>query len=412
MKNKKVVIFIFFFLIILLFNYNSIVYTCYQRDFIFICDRIIESYSFISYEEEQSFIKNRNKYLKKIRNCIDDDEFVKEVNLFLSNLYSIHTRLNNRFDSYAIYEVYKNVSSEQKEYEEKFKYIVSEFEKKDVLNKYTKVKRNKTKINPVYSLETNDNNFRYFTIIENKIGYIRIENLAHANINVDSYKVKKCLNNFKNFETLIIDLRGNYGGDSTYFTDMFLPMIIKKNLHMENYSLIRSITPATKNIKDIKKIDNNIELKDKLKKQSGYIKNRYTYYYKLYTNVIKNKDSIEYDGKLYFLIDENTASSAAYFAALVKDTKLGILVGNNTMPESIGNDAAMYILPMSKLLLRINDELILSNDLDFGNNRQLTNGVIYPNIFTNSNLNDNLNYNSAKYDNCINAILEIETNFN
>ena len=99
MKNKKVVIFIFFFLIILLFNYNSIVYTCYQRDFIFICDRIIESYSFISYEEEQSFIKNRNKYLKKIRNCIDDDEFVKEVNLFLSNLYSIHTRLNNRFDS-------------------------------------------------------------------------------------------------------------------------------------------------------------------------------------------------------------------------------------------------------------------------------------------------------------------------
>ncbi|MGL5440098.1 MAG: S41 family peptidase [Filifactoraceae bacterium] len=399
---------IIFIVTLLVLNYKKIIYTDYQQDFIYLYDKIIDTYPFVTPQDEQRFRENKNKYLEKIKNCKNEEEFLKETNVILNSLNSPHTMLNNKIDSYALYKAYKYMFNETPEYKNRFRYIIDEFEKQEVISKYTEI----NEVNSLYSFKASDINFIYFPIIKDEVGYISIENLFHPNIDMDREKVKKCLNTFKNYKTLIIDLRNNIGGDSTYFTDMFLPMIVKENLQMKYYSLIRDNTPAKANIKGIEKISENKEIKKLIKTRFGnysdYIMDKYKYYYDSDTEVIKNKDSIEYEGKIYFLINENTGSSAGYFSAFVKDRKIGTVVGSTTSPECIGTDPAMYILPKSKLMLRLYDALIISDNLDFKKEGIISNGSISPDIVMYSNVKERLNENNAKYDYCIKSILELE----
>ncbi|MGO3752160.1 MAG: S41 family peptidase [Peptoniphilaceae bacterium] len=402
--------------ITILLNYKNIIYNDYQQDFIYVYNKVFDNYPFIYHEDEEKFKNNKKIYLGKIRECRNEEEFIKEINQFLYTLNSPHTRLNNRHDSYYLYKTYKDICNENLEYKKFFEYLFNEFEKEEVISKYAEIEKYGTKEDSSALFKSSKDNFTYFTLLKDQVGYINIENLSYYNVETDKYKVEKCLSLFKNYKAIIVDLRNNLGGDSDYFSKMFLPMLVKDKFEVEFYSLIRDKTPETIILNNIEKIDESNEIKkiieSKFAENANYILDKYKFFTKSSVQVEESKDSIRYDGNIYFLINENTSSSAAYFTAVVKDGKIGTIIGMPTSPESMGNDPSMYILPKSKLMLRINTQLAISENLDFKKKGKITNGSISPDIEVHSNLSNKLNENNIKSDLCIKIILGLENESN
>lgn len=403
--NKLTVLCCVISFIVMFFIYDSNKENQYGQDFIYIYEKILSEYPFLNHEEEERIKDSKKLYLEQSNKCQSDIEFVKLANEFLSQLNSIHTVVHSREDSYAIYNTYKKAVDNNPEYTKAFKSFFREFEKKDVLAKYKNV--GKSNNESFYNFYSSDNNFIYYPIINNKIAYFRINNFFYSNIESDFNKIQESLNETKNYKIIVIDLRNNCGGDTRYFTEMFLPLLIKDNYEMQYYSLRRR-KPKGK----IEEVRRNDELSNLIKKRFDgsfeYILNKNKYYTEESIRVTKSENSIEYNGELYLLVDGYTASSAAYFAAFVKDRKLGTIVGECTAPESIGSDSKLHILPNTKLLFRINDELIISRNLSFKKNGMATNGCVSPDIEVKSNYDKNERNNQLLSDPCIKYILSLE----
>ena len=95
---------------------------------------------------------------------------------------------------------------------------------------------------------------------------------------------------------------------------------------------------------------------DNLKGDIGIV-DMYKYYKDISYEVKRAEDSIDYVGKIYLLINENTGSSAGEFAAFMKYKKIATLIGSTTSSEILGEDPAIFILPKTNLILRIEDQL-------------------------------------------------------
>lgn len=175
----------------------------------------------------------------------------------------------------------------------------------------------------------------------NDILYLQINNFDDMR---DSTVEK--FNKIKNFNNVIIDLRHNYGGNTKYASSYLYPLLFKEDINIvRKYYVLNSSN--NKKIHDnwlqsIKLWMNPIE-KEKLpfksNKSFSYIKKKEFYEGK--------SSSIK---KVCLLISEETGSAADSFAALIKEQKLGLLIGNNTGGEGLAGSFISDVLPNSKLV--------------------------------------------------------------
>ncbi len=193
----------------------------------------------------------------------------------------------------------------------------------NVINQYIK---SDDEVNKTYS-----KNLMTENIIKDKLAYIRISSLIGMEyINQDRDIVINYLNEIKDYPFLIIDIRGNGGGDSRYWAYFLLPNIIDKKYETKNYLLIKS-GELNKKIfeqfnfnKDVKtfldKSSFSRDVKDILKDFDGYL---------AFDSIIEpSEDSIHYKGKIYLLVDNGVYSSAEMLASFCKET-------NQTVPDII-----------------------------------------------------------------------------
>lgn len=125
--------------------------------------------------------------------------------------------------------------------------------------------------------------------------------------------------NDKDIDNIVVDLRGNGGGNS-YVADEFLSY-----LDIDGYNTWACAI-----------------------RYGAYLKK----YDASYTKINKKPDA--FSGNLYVLTDLNTYSAAMDFAMYVTDNHLGKIVGeaSGNMPDSYG-DVLTFVTPNSKLTLRV-----------------------------------------------------------
>ena len=149
----------------------------------------------------------------------------------------------------------------------------------------------------------------YINDLGNKTVYIRF---GFCQDNYYLSKINTYLReNLDDIKHVIIDVRDNPGGDSTAFEKILQALHIKAG----NFGGITRVSDiATKFYPDL----NSMEYKE----------------FERYNNVIKN-ENIE----LYVIMNESSFSSAQWVATLVKDGKLGTLLGkpSRNRPSSFGN---------------------------------------------------------------------------
>ncbi|MBN2694650.1 peptidase, partial [bacterium] len=204
-------------------------------------------------------------------------------------------------------------------------------------------------------------------IIENKIAYIKIKQMLGKPLrDLDEQKIGSYLKKIKNYSALIIDIRGNGGGDSKYWSDFLVPNIITEDITYSTFNFYKkgkvyseisnfliknpsSNEPQFKEIKDLN-LQNFPNLSQEIKESFLY--------YQEEINILKpSTNSIKFKGNIYLIVDEKVYSSSEMFAVFAKINKWAIIIGKVTGGDGIGSDPWFDVLPNSGFLIQFSKSI-------------------------------------------------------
>lgn len=201
-----------------------------------------------------------------------------------------------------------------------------------------------------------------FSVIDDKLAYLRVPEMTHYSqlYDEDVSTLMGYLTTAKNYPVLIIDIRGNEGGDTRYWTNFLLPRIIKQPYslkllsfykngpHIKAYTKDKELKPI--NLDEIKRIiPVSNTLADILTNFEGYLTQD--------IQVNPSPQSIHFNGKIYLLVDHQVYSSAETLAIFAKNTHFATLIGEQTGGDGIGTDPMIVILPNTHFAMRFSKQL-------------------------------------------------------
>lgn len=348
----------------------------YIEDFNFAYNTLKEHYPFFEVNKKLygvDWLNNKEKYEAYIAESKNDADFFSRMTYVLDELHNRHTHLMT--EDYAMF-MYVNYYSTPKN---AWRHDIAKMYEKDNVRRRYNINNETVKKYVAENIKRDDEvnktyskNLMTKNIIKDKLAYIRISSLIGMEyINQDKDIVINYLNEIKDYPFLIIDIRGNGGGDSRYWADFLLPNIIDKKYETKNYLLIKSgelnkkIFEQMNFNKDVKTFLDNSSFNDDVKK----VLSNFDGYTTWNISVEPNKDSIHFKGKIYLLVDNGVYSSAEMLASFCKETKLATLVGSRTAGDGIGFDPMQVALPNTAFVLRFSNNMGLTesgsiNELD------------------------------------------------
>lgn len=196
----------------------------------------------------------------------------------------------------------------------------------------------------------------YFFSYKDSIGYLNINTFAMGGPKSEGHKqYAKFLDSVfvdikeKNTQNLIIDVRGNGGGNDP--NDLLLYSYLTDRNFRENttaYTLFQEI-PFSEYY-----IDDDIEeLAEELKEEHSILEDG-KYYQNATFNTVWEPKQNAFTGNLILLVDPYVASAGSLFASLVKSDQKPIVIGEETLGGYYGHTGHIpvhYELPNSKLEL-------------------------------------------------------------
>lgn len=347
----------------------------YLYDFNYAYDTLKKYYPFFEINKIAygvDWFDNKKDYEDYIRESKSDLDFYNKMNDVLGELNNGHTGLIDESFAMSLYISYYHTP--KADWRHDFSKI---YEKENVRKRYNINNRSIQK----YIKENIDNpsedpsdidNLTTDIIIKDQLAYMKVNSMLGDLYRKNDEKVlAKFLQEIKNYSNLIIDIRGNGGGDSRYWQEFLLPKILDDDYQTINYSFIKAGKLNSKVIKQegyksnieefIESSAFNQKIKDILKDFDYYLSDE---------NYIEAAyDTIGFKDNIYLLVDEGVYSSAEMLASFCKETKLAKLVGTRTGGDGIGFDPLQVDLPRTGYVLRFSDGLGLTesgsiNELD------------------------------------------------
>lgn len=347
------------------------------EDFSYLFSFIEENYPYLKMNKRMTginWLAKKSEYLEKIKTTKNDVEFFYVLNDILRDLQNGHVHMINRefYIEYLLpWDKLIKASPDSKKYWQNL--LADTFKNPKALRAYDLLNfefksedyEKNLIVQPVKNASITD-------IIDNKIAYIRIPRmLNNLEMEEDKKIIEEYLNKIGNYQALIIDIRGNGGGASTYWSSFLVPKITNKTLSNENYLFYRKgkvaneiMNYSKKNNKDFYENFKNIKDLDiqKLTKLPEEVSKDFEYFVKDTKTVEPRKDSINFKGNIYLLVDKQVFSSAEGLADFAKNTGFATLIGEKTGGDGIGDDPWIEMLPNSGYLFRFTKEMGTTKD--------------------------------------------------
>ena len=377
------------------------------EDFNYLYKTIEENYPFLEVNKRVNnidWLEQKEYYLELVKNTPDDKQFLIALNNILSDLNNGHTHMildSNQFRTFR--EIYTMNNGWQK------KVQLNILNNKKALARYN-IDKNE-KINALEQSITNEKieveNASVQDIVEGNIGYIYIPKMiSYYNMGKDIELIDSYLNKIKNYKALVIDIRGNGGGDSYYWISYLLPKLVEKTYTSTQYifwkdgDVIEKFLKETglKFDKDFGEIEDlDISIFNNLPNE---VTNDFKYYLKDERKINPNEDSIKFNGNIYLLVDRYVYSSAEALASFAKESGLATLIGERTCGDGIGSDPLLDMLPNSGYVFRFARDMGVTSDGSC--NEEFKTEPDYEIEFPKK-------MNSIEYDYCIKKVLELES---
>lgn len=320
------------------------------RDFEYIYGSLEEEYPFFEVNKRQNnldWLAEKSRFKRIIKNTNNDAEFLVAVNNILKELNDDNTYILTG-DMYRRY--YKHYYPERREilhYDRSF----ARYEFDGTLD-----------------LDPN-NDFIFHNgpvldtkmLVENELAYMKIEAMSYYHVEEDYPKIKNFLNEIKDYDKLIIDIRGNHGGFDDYWKNI-VKLLINDIHSAEYYSFFKNTARTIHDPFKVPGISSVRDLDEKIFKQfPPEVKTEFNFY-KLNLVEINPEESVNFKGKIYLLVDEDVISSAEKFAAFSKDTGFATLVGETTGGGMNFADIPMDNVPYGGYILSYSKELVMNSD--------------------------------------------------
>lgn len=260
---------------------------------------------------------------------------------------------------------------------------------------------------PKRSMEGPDKLYDTAIIEEGKLAYIKVSSFSSFYVEKDREGIHKFFEDIKDYQNLIIDIRGNGGGSENYYTTNLVAPLIDKKLETDLYMAFRAgdyIKPFLKSrgifTKSIDAMPEGLNYPEELKSDfSGFLPS---------SREVSPKNPVGFKGKIYLLVDDYVYSSAESFAVFSKATDFATIVGTRTGGDGIGIDPGLFALPNSGLVIRFPLEMGLNPD---GTSSE--EASTEPDVYVEQAYGDYIKYNEYKggiinpYDTVLNKVIEM-----
>ena len=194
---------------------------------------------------------------------------------------------------------------------------------------------------------------------EGRIAYISISRMSgHTEWAADKETIFNFYEEIRGFEHLIIDITGNGGGSSEFFTELIMRPNITEPVEFYRYWFIRASDRNMRNIEGHPVLRGLVfqpvtaEIMDNMPYLHKEDLNVLDYVVRLTSTIYPLGEEAAFDGKIWLLIDETTFSAADFAAALAKQTGFATLVGQNTLGGGLGIASAAIVLPNTGIIVR------------------------------------------------------------
>ncbi|XZL28930.1 S41 family peptidase [Clostridium perfringens] len=334
------------------------------EDFNYLYKTIEENYPFLETNKRLNnvdWLSKKEEYLQRVKNTKSDIEFLMTLNSILSELNNGHTHMITNSSQFRDF---REIYSMNKGWQKKVQLLV--LNNKKALARYNIDKNEKVQVLNQGKNENTEGirNASTKDIVEGKIGYIYIpQMISYYNMGNDIELIDEYLNNIKEYQALIIDIRCNGGGDSYYWISYLVPKLIDKVYENTTYSFWKD-----------GEIINNYLKKSKVKYSTGFgevkdldttklvnlpveVKEDFKYYSKNTMEISPSEGSIKFKGNIYMLVDKGVYSSSEAFASFAKQTGFATLIGERTGGDGIGSDPLLHMLPNSGYIFRFSKDM-------------------------------------------------------
>jgi hypothetical protein len=189
----------------------------------------------------------------------------------------------------------------------------------------------------------------------NGAAYMRVPSFGGGfdKIYRDKQKFLEFYEIIKEYDTLIIDIRGNMGGSPSYWMDNIVGPLLREDVcaafHVTfRHGVYTTWLWGTEGVEPVGGVDLPPEVKD---------------FVPLMTYEIPvTKSGPGFDGDIYILIDRWVMSAADRFAAFAKTTGFATVVGTPTGGDGVSLTPLYFVLPNSRLVVRMASSMGVTPD--------------------------------------------------
>ncbi|WP_311491494.1 S41 family peptidase [uncultured Anaerococcus sp.] len=332
-------------------------------DFEYLFKELKESYPFfevLKRKYEIDFLKNHDTYLKKVRACKTEADFIKTLNEVMADLHNYHAKIA---DSAYVDTTLKYYSQNWNQPS-----IYYEF-----LNLNRQVVRNRYGLDGVQSQsgaglikrkqsKTGDSKANISLESQGDMAILKISQMGDMNhIDQDEKVLDEFLKNKHMYKALVIDIRDNVGGNMEYWQNFLLPKLTKNPKQVVNHMFFKDspkirllLQDNTLNMENLSNVDITgirLDHPEDLKDFAYYIKDTIS------INPDETKRDNGYEGPIFLLVDEGVFSAAEGFASFIKNTEFATIVGSQTGGDGITLGVINSVLPNSGLVFTYTNTL-------------------------------------------------------